>query len=1021
MFRISFSQIERNLRVENPSEEILKIMFNTLPSINTIAIRFIMIAILISSISVLSQAQQKTIARDVKPAVKVTTVKRGQTATAKKKHYRHAKRYLRKAKGVHVRHNRALKKVHGKHNRAAIAKSMAARQPGKSEARKAIDEKTRAELTASNERQYAEKEFDGDHPDGRANWFLYPRMFPFDKVPDDARRRAWEEARTRPDLLAPEAVGTVWSSVGPQPTAGAGPGGNISGRINAIAVSPVNTQLILVAGSTGGIWRSTDGGTTFSPVSDNLADLAVGTIAFAPSNPNIVYAGLGDTDNGYFGTGVLKSTDAGATWIRINNNSLPDRARSTKIQVDPANPNKVYLAQFSSLNPANGGTILGGIYVSTDGGVSWTRTLPGLASDLVIHPTNSQIIYAALRFGQSDASPRGLFKSTDGGITWGNVFASPYTADQSSTRDFLVAVTPAAPDGVYIYFGSDGPPAQVRIEESTDAGATWTNRGTVSSNAGGLDPGQFGYNSYLAVSPVDPNTVYFGARDVFRSTNSGVTFTNLNNSFAPPYIPGNFTEQLQKIHTDQQAFAFLPGSSTTFFAGNDGGIFKTTDSGASFTSLNNTLSLVQFIGLALHPTDATRTYAGAQDNGTQRRASGSAWTEFVGGDGGKVVVNPLVPTMVFPSFTNGNIGRVLNNGLGAQATVATAADSFGETGGDSARIGFYPPIISNGVDGRLYCGSWRLFICSNCDDPTSGLGTGNPTTWTAPGGTTDLTIGGDDILSAIAVARSNTDVIYTGSRDGRASVSTNGGVNWTNITTGLPTRSIANITVSPTTPSLVYLTVSGYGTGHVFRSTNSGANWTDISSNLPNIPTAAFIIDPLTPTTLYAGTDIGVFRSTDDGVTWAVFSTGMPPVPIMQFAAQAGGLIQAATYGRGVYELATTVSPTPTPTPTPTPSPSATPTPTLTPTPTPTPSLATVDGKVVTSDLRGLRNATVSMTDSLGVVRTATTSSFGFFSFDNVPSGQTYTVRVSSRLFRFSPKTIQVNGNLTLPDFVGLE
>ena len=101
----------------------------------------------------------------------------------------------------------------------------------------------------------------------------------------------------------------------------------------------------------------------------------------------------------------------------------------------------------------------------------------------------------------------------------------------------MVAVTPAAPESVYIYFGSDGPPAQVRLEESTDAGATWTNRGVVSSNAGGLDPGQFGYNSYLAVSPTNANTVYVGARDIFRSTDSGVTFTNLINSFAPPYIP----------------------------------------------------------------------------------------------------------------------------------------------------------------------------------------------------------------------------------------------------------------------------------------------------------------------------------------------------------------------------------------------------------------------------------------------------------------------------------------------------
>ena len=822
-------------------------MFNTRSSFHVIAIRFAMVAILISSISVLGLAQQEIIARDVKPAIKEITVKRDQTASAKKSYYRHAKRYLRKARGVYVRHSRALKKVHGKHKRTAIAKSMAARQPGKSDAPKAIDEKTRAELTASNERQYAEKKFDGDDPDGRANWFLYPRMFPFNKVPANARRRAFAEARTRFSLQAPEAVGTVWTSIGPMPTAGRGPGGAVSGRINEIAVSPTNNQLILVAGSTGGIWRSIDGGTTFLPVSDNLPDLAVGSIAFAPSNSDIVYAGLGDNDNGYWGTGVLKSIDAGATWTRVNDDSLPVRGQSKKIQVDPLNPNRVYLALFNSLDTTDGGGVVGGIFVSSDGGVSWTRTLTGLASDLVIHPTNAQIVYAGLRFATSAGDPRGLFKSTDGGSTWNNVFPSPYIDGQNSTRDFMVAVTPASPDLVYIYFGS-GSPSEVRLEMSSDAGATWTNRGVVSINAGGLDPGQFGYNSYLVASPVDANTVYVGSRDTFLSTDGGVTFTNLLNSHAPPYIPGDFTENLQKIHTDQQALAFEPGSATTFYAGNDGGIFKTTDAGATFTSLNNTLSLVQFIGVALHPTDASRSYAGAQDNGTQRRAGGAAWTEFVGGDGGRAVVNPVDPTMIFPSYTNGNISRSLDNGTGRDDPIADQT-SFGENGPGSPRIGFYPPITSNGVDSRLYSGSWRLFICTDCSDTNRVLGTGNSTTWTAPGGATDITTGDNDVLSAIAVAPSDTNVIYTGSRDGRVSVSTDGGANWANISTGIPERSIASISVNPTTPSLVYLTVSGYGTGHVFRSTDSGATWTNINSNLPNIPTGAFIIDPLTPTT----------------------------------------------------------------------------------------------------------------------------------------------------------------------------
>src|SRR5262249_3133973 len=155
--------------------------------------------------------------------------------------------------------------------------------------------------------------------------------------------------------------------------------GFTSGRINAIAVSPTNSQIVLIGSATGGIWRSIDGGNAFNPVSDNQVDLAVGTIAFAPSNSNIVYAGMGDNDNGYFGTGVLRSTDGGQTWSKINNSGLPEKGQCMKIVVDPADSNKVYLAQYNSVDLNTNGSFISGVYVSSDGGVNWTKTLNCLA------------------------------------------------------------------------------------------------------------------------------------------------------------------------------------------------------------------------------------------------------------------------------------------------------------------------------------------------------------------------------------------------------------------------------------------------------------------------------------------------------------------------------------------------------------------------------------------------------------------------------------------------------------------
>ena len=804
---------------------------------------------------------------------------------------------------------------------AARASTTRAKKP----ATKKTAKKDRDADAGNKETEFAAGE--ADDPEGRSNWFWFQRMYPFDEIPESARRRAWDSLprRDKTDLNPASlsqpgfsAMTTVWSPIGPAPTTSAFPnnGGFTSGRINAIAVSPSNTQIVLIGSATGGIWRSTDGGTTFTPVTDNQVDLSVGTLAFAPSNPNIVYAGMGDNDNGYFGTGVLKSTDAGVTWTRINNNNvLPEKGQCMRIQVDPTNPDKVYLAQYSFVNVSTNQSFISGVYVSSDGGVNWSRTLNALVRDIVIHPTNPQILYAGVQFRASD-SGRGLYKSVDSGLTWTNVFASPYTSTQSATRDFRVAVTPANPDRVYIYFGTRTTnPFQVRLEMSDDGGSTWTNRGVISNNQ--IDPGQVGYNTYLYASPTDANTIYVGTRDLFRSTDGGVTFTDISNSFAPPWPNGSYQPFSQKFHADQQAFAFEPGSSSTFYAGGDGGLWKTTNSGTNFTSLNSSLSLTQFVSIGVNPTDGTKSYGGTQDNGTQRRLVGTnGWREFSSGDGGQLVINPQNPSMVFTSYVLGSVSRYLSDGVSFNGRIADA-DTFGESLTDP-RINFYPPVVGNGVDAKLYVGTWRLFICSDCDNTSKTHDNGNPPTWTAPGGTTDLTNGGFDVLSTIAVAKSNINVIYTGSRGGRVMTSTNAGVTWTNITAGLPTRSITSITVSPTDPMLVYLTVSGYGSGHIFKSTNGGAAWSDISNNLPNIPTSAFLIDPLSSTTLYAGTDIGVFQSTDNGTTWNVFNSNLPPVPVLAFTAQSSGLIQIGTYGRGAYELPL-ANPTPTPTPTPTP------------------------------------------------------------------------------------------------------
>ncbi|HJQ25766.1 MAG TPA: hypothetical protein VKA60_17740 [Blastocatellia bacterium] len=732
---------------------------------------------------------------------------------------------------------------------------------------------------------------DFEDTEGRNDWFTFQRAYPFNTIPADARRRALESLnRMRTTSRVEAAAVRRWRPIGPSPTVSAymGNWGNTSGRINAIAVSPTDARLVIAGSSTGGIWRSTDGGASFVAVSDDQSELAVGSLAFAKSNPSVVYAGMGDSKLGYLGSGVLKSTDAGATWARVSNATLPAPGTISKLEVDPTNANRVYVAQYSRL--ATDKVTSSGLYISDDGGASWTKGLAGAARDVVVDPNNRRIVFAGLsRLDADNDPPMRVARSTDTGATWTTCFSGD-NYDVKKRQDCRVTVSPADSRRLYAYYGGyAGDNLVANLRTSTDGGVTWT-----AAAAPGFDTAQIGYNTYLAADQNNPQTVYAGARDVYRSTDGGATWANLTGAFSFNGSYYDYTPGASKAHPDQHAIAFVPGGGGAFYIGCDGGIYKTTDNGASFQSLNRGLTLTQFTSIAIHPYDPTITLGGTQDNGTQWRSANNSWYEVFSGDGGRVVFNPLDPNVVFITYIRGNIFRYLGSGLYFEIQVAFTT-SFGENS-DPPRVAFYAPLVGNGVDATLYFGTWRFFI--NHD-----LGW----TWEAPAGDLDLTKGvndqGRDVLTAIAVARANSDVIYTGSAQGRAMASTDGGTTWRDVTGHLPDRSITSIKVDPANPSVAYLTVSGFNAGHVFKTTDGGAIWLDLTGNLPDVPANTVLIDPLDATVIYVGTDIGVFRLAG-GANWQPLTSGMPPVVVTELAAHSSGLIQAATYGRGAFELA---------------------------------------------------------------------------------------------------------------------
>lgn len=724
----------------------------------------------------------------------------------------------------------------------------------------------------------------------RQKWFMLQRTYPFKTLSRNVRRDAYDATMTQGFAESVvEVENYSWRAIGPMPSRSAyydtnwGP---LSGRINSIAVAPNNAQLILIGGATGGIWRSTDGGRSFVPVSDNHVDLAVGSIAFSQSDPNIVYAGMGDAHGFYFGSGILKSTDAGKTWKRVNNDSFPEPGTVHKLAVDPNNPNRVYVALFYS----GADYQAGGILVSADGGVSWKKTFTGWVNDVAVHPTDANTIYATLSYDPDDptSSTQGLHRSTDGGQTWKQIYQSAYEI----TYDIRFASSPANPQVLYVYLGGYLRDVfGVRLVVSPDGGATWTDRG-----GKGIDPAQFSYNTYLAVDPRNANTVYVGTVDVHRSDDAGRTWENLTQTSGPN---GEFNYENSFTHPDQHAIAFSPNSPDVLYFGNDGGFFVSTDRGKTIQSQNNSLALTQFVSYVVHPTNPLISYGGTQDNGTQRRVNGGlVWQDFIGGDGGNVVINPTNPSQVFTTIYYGLGVKVDENGDVLPNDVTTYPELFGEDFGNG-NIGFYPPFVGNGVDNRMYFGSYRLFISNDFGD-----------TWYTPGWRRDLTKGAPpgqrpDVINAIAVSRSNTNVIYTGSLFGRAMVTATAGRSWADITAGLPNRTITSITVDRENPAVSYITFSGYETNHVFKTTNAGTSWKSISTGLPDVPVNTFLIDPRNAQTMYVGTDIGVFRSTDGGASWQYFNKGMPPVIVTSLTAQRSGLIQAGTYGRGAFELFT--------------------------------------------------------------------------------------------------------------------
>ena len=759
----------------------------------------------------------------------------------------------------------------------------------------------------------------------RQEEFYRVRAYPGNQIPAGARAAAVAEmermvAREKQSakLSGRAASSNSWTLIGPRPVNANPLGGNstnggsgppfASGRVAALANDPRNPNVVYVGASGGGVWKTTDGGQNWTPIADDQPSLAIGSIALAPSNPDIVYVGTGEQNNSgdsYYGAGILKSTNGGATWTQLagpfvgpfnSSRVTGGGARIGSVAVHPSNPN-IVLAAVDRASIATSGPTASGIFRSTDGGTTWTNVLGGaVGTEVVFDPSNPNQVYAAL--GSAGGSIRnGVYKSTDGGVTWNlssgtgvNLFPTV------NVGRIALAIAPSSPNILYAGIQSTSASAGgglLGMYKTTDGGQNWSR---VFSPDYCLP--QCSYDNVIRVHPTNPNIVVAAGLPAYRSFDGGLSWFDLaagsNGGFA---------------HTDHHALAFT-SDGARLYVGNDGGVYSTTNLSpipAAWADLNTTLAITEFSSnVSIDPSDPNVAYAGTQDNGTLVYRGSLGWDQAVGGDGGWTAIDTALPSIWYGSFFG--IQPYKLSGV-------TSLENFYPI------LGAYYPIQVNGIDRtdralfyvpiqmdpsnpqRLYYGTFRVYQSND------GAGT-----WTAisPALTATAQTGA---VAVMTVSPSLPRVVYVGTTDGKVQVTNTAdqgkGAQWVDRSTGLPGRSISRIVADPLDPTIFYVTLSGFSgfipndnAGHVFKTIDFGQTYTDISGDLPNIPVNDLVIDPDLPNTLYIATDIGVFQSIDTGQIWSTLSTGLPRVLVQSLNLhRASRTLRAVTYGRSMWDL----------------------------------------------------------------------------------------------------------------------
>jgi photosystem II stability/assembly factor-like uncharacterized protein len=712
-----------------------------------------------------------------------------------------------------------------------------------------------------------------------SDWGFKQRAYPYatidyDQLTGAAARAAALRLEAR-KLAGP--LGATWTEEGPR---------NIGARLTDLAMDPHNPDIIFAAMASGGVFKSSDGGTTWYPISDDLPVLTIGAIALDPADPDIIYAGTGEANvqsYSWFGMGLFKSTDGGATWAYMG---LAETRYIARVVVDPLNTDRIWVAGTGSIfgtNPERG------IYRSLDAGETWALVLSltdsTAATDIAINPAKPDTVFAAmwerrrgLTYRRSGGPTSGIYRSYDGGDSWVELTSGlPSGNDVGRIGISVCASDPNVLYAIYDMWTS----YEARVYKSINGGDSWTrtNDGAVS----GVYSSYGWYFGQVRVDPGDPNRAFVLGVPMYRTENGGATWGQVGSS----------------NHVDHHAMVFDPADHTRIFEGNDGGIYVSASSGTSWTKLYNQPTN-QFYAIEIDYSNPQRLYGGTQDNGTLRTPTGADddWEMIFGGDGFYCNVDPTDSDVLYVEYQYGNLYKSTDFGY-SWDPATDGIDPYDRTNWST------PVVIDPGTPQTLYYCSQRVYRS------TDGANSWSPIS----GDLTDGAHGGGyGTITTLAVSATDPGVIYVGTDDSNVWVTIDGGSNWIRVSGSLPNRWVTRVAIDPLDPGTAYVTFSGLrwdeNIGYVYRTTDYGSTWSDITGDLPAAPVNALVVDPADPARLFVGSDVGCFYTEDYGASWNMLGTGLPAVPVYDLKLHSPTrILVAGTHGRSMYSFDLTALP----------------------------------------------------------------------------------------------------------------